>query len=201
MRFRLLPLSSALWLFAVPIVSAQLSSHPNQNRVAVTARLSSLTESDLKTLTVQAASGDPEAEFWLSLTYAQGRLVPQDFKLAKSWMLKASEQGYSPAQEKVGAFYGKGEPESERWLLRAAEQGDADALGPTQQDPSDSRGPCDVGLGRNDNRQGEPTRLLLRAGRPLGRWASQIAEPEIGFCRRVFSSNATGFLLYAAIKF
>ena len=127
MKLRLLLLSFALSLFAVPIVSAQLSSDPNQNRLAINARLSSLTQSDLKTLTVQAASGDPEAEFWLSLIYAEGRLVPQDFNLAKSWMLKAGEQGYIPAQEKVGAFYGRGEPESERWLLRTAEQGDADA--------------------------------------------------------------------------
>ena len=62
-------------------------------------------------------------------------------------------------------------------------------VGPTHQDPSDSRGLCGGVLGRNDNRQGEPTKLLLRAGRPLGRWASQIVEREIG-SRHLFSSNA-----------
>jgi len=50
--------------------------------------------------------------------------------------------------------------------------------GANRQDLADSRGLCGVVLGRNSTLQGEPARLLVRAGRPLGRWACRIVEPE-----------------------
>jgi len=51
-------------------------------------------------------------------------------------------------------------------------------VGANRQDLADSRGLCGVVLGRNSTLQGEPARLQVRAGRPLGRWACRIVEPE-----------------------
>jgi TPR repeat protein len=40
--------------------------------------------------------------------YYQGKGVPQDYAAAMSWYRKAAEQGYSPAQLKLGVLYDKG---------------------------------------------------------------------------------------------
>ena len=58
---------------------------------------------------------------------------PEDYTEAVKWFLKAAEQGYAAAQNKLGEmyFYGIGVPEDEaeavRWYRKAAEQGHAEA--------------------------------------------------------------------------
>lgn len=66
--------------------------------------------------------------------------------------------------------------------------------------PSDSRGLCGGVLGRNDNRQGDPTRLLLRAGRPLGRWACRIVERETRSRYRVLAHTLRGFAVCPTLR-
>jgi hypothetical protein len=84
----------------------------------------------------KAQSGDDEAQYLTALIYLEGRLVPNDFSAARSWMLKSAEQGYVPAQTRLGEMYLNGSghgganpdrADAERWLRLAATQGDADA--------------------------------------------------------------------------
>ncbi len=90
-----------------------------------------LTQSDFRALLSQAESGDREAQYRLAMVYASrdNKLVPKNDAAFREWMLKSAEQGYVPAQGRVGMMflatsdYGK----AEIWLRRAAEQGNAEA--------------------------------------------------------------------------
>ena len=50
-----------------------------------------------------------QAQFNLSIMYAQGQGVSQDFKEAARWIWKAADQGYSNAQFNLGVIYRDGE--------------------------------------------------------------------------------------------
>src|SRR2546425_11390193 len=102
MRLRALLPFFAFWFLAVFTLSAQHSPDPTQARLATVAHLGTLTQSDFKTLSAQAQSGDPEAQYWLALVYEQGRLVPKDSKQFESWVFKYAEQGYEPDEKIVG---------------------------------------------------------------------------------------------------
>src|SRR5437879_5651727 len=102
MRLRALLLFFAFWFLAVSTLSAQHSPDPTQARLAIVAHLAALTQSDFKTLSAQAQSGDPEAQYWLALVYEQGRLVPKDSTQFESWLFKSAEQGYARAEEIAG---------------------------------------------------------------------------------------------------
>lgn len=52
-----------------------------------------------------AAQGNARAQRLLALRYWRGRGVPQDFKLAASWMHSAAAQGLSLAQRDLADFY------------------------------------------------------------------------------------------------
>lgn len=113
-----------------PFVSstAQETPDPKQAELAVSARLKTMTQTDLKALTAKAQAGDMEAEYWVGLVYNEGRLVAKDEEEAARWLLKSAERGYAPAQRIYGLMYTHVNPSvGERWLLRAAEQGDAEA--------------------------------------------------------------------------
>ena len=78
-----------------------------------------------------AASGDPDAEFWLGALYDLGRGVPQSLDTASRLYGKAAQQGQANAQFNLGQMYetGQGVPAEYRWAAaaawyrRAAEQG------------------------------------------------------------------------------
>lgn len=79
-----------------------------------------------------ADSGTPLAQMMLGQLYANGSGVPKDFTLALSWMQKAAEQGFLPAQSVLANIYYSGGPDSKqdyaqaaRWAQKAAEQGNA----------------------------------------------------------------------------
>ena len=60
-------------------------------------------------------------------------------------------------------------------------------VGPTHQDPSDSRGLCGGVLGRNDTLLGVPAGLQGQVERALERWACRIVKPQIHSHHRVFN--------------
>ena len=87
-----------------------------------------------------ASAGSPEATYHLGELYEEGSLVEADAEEAFVYYQLAAAQNSSSAQKALSRFYkeGKGtapvhEGESLLWLLRAAHQGDADALKQVQQ--------------------------------------------------------------------
>jgi uncharacterized protein len=123
---RALPIFLVIFLL-VGVLPAQQNADP---RLAASAHLAALTQSDFVTLLSHAESGDPEAQYWVGQVYGEGRLVPMNYAVSRDWMLKSAEKGYAPAQEIVGMMYmgatgdyGK----ADMWLRRAAEQGNAEA--------------------------------------------------------------------------
>jgi TPR repeat protein len=87
-----------------------------------------MTQAEFKELTAKANTGDTEAQFWIGRAYEDGQLVPKDSDEAMQWFLKSAEQGYVPAQRMYGLASVSVNPAvGERWMLRAGEQGDAEA--------------------------------------------------------------------------
>ena len=78
-----------------------------------------------------AEQGDPKAQYFLGVMYANGQGVPQDYKKAMTWIGKAAVQGDAAAQYRLGLMYadGKGVPrnnqEAVKWIRKAADQGHA----------------------------------------------------------------------------
>jgi uncharacterized protein len=56
----------------------------------------------------RAQARDPVAEYQLSLLYANGRGVPQNYVLQAIWCHDAAEQGYAPAQLSLARLYDRG---------------------------------------------------------------------------------------------
>jgi hypothetical protein len=87
-----------------------------------------MTSADVSNLSARAETGEPEAAFWLALAYADGRLLPKDKARSATLMLQAAEKGYAPAEYRVGlSFYPENLPETEKWMLAAAQHGQPDA--------------------------------------------------------------------------
>jgi acyl carrier protein len=84
-----------------------------------------------KLWSIEAANGDPSAQYGLGVLYYSGDGVPQDYNAAAKWYRKAAEQGDAMAQHNLGSMYikGKGVPqdsqEAFKWFRLAAEQGEA----------------------------------------------------------------------------
>src|SRR5208337_4851335 len=82
--------------------------------------------SDLKR---EAEQGDAHSQVDLGLFYENGKGVPQDYKEAVKWYLKAAEQGNASGQNNLGLLYrnGKGVPqdykEAVKWYRKSAEEG------------------------------------------------------------------------------
>lgn len=49
-----------------------------------------------------AEGGDSDAQFWLGLAYRYGYVVRQDCREAVRWLLKAADQGDARAQAELG---------------------------------------------------------------------------------------------------
>ncbi|MCH8947903.1 MAG: sel1 repeat family protein, partial [Acidobacteria bacterium] len=71
---------------------------------------------------------DAAEQFRLGDRYFWGQGVPQDYKEAFKWWLRAAEHGHAQAQAQLGVLYanGQGVPqnyvEAAKWTRRAAEQ-------------------------------------------------------------------------------
>lgn len=78
-----------------------------------------------------ALQGDASAQNSLGIMYEKGLGVPQDSKLAVTWLLKAAKQGNAVAQFNLGFMYREGRGtkknlhKAQHWFHKAAEQGDA----------------------------------------------------------------------------
>lgn len=85
-------------------------------------------------LKTMANAGDGDAEYVLATQYAEGRVVPRDFKLAASWYQKAADQGIVPAQYRLASLYEKGlgvapdKAKAKSLYIRAAEAGNPRAM-------------------------------------------------------------------------
>jgi TPR repeat protein len=109
-------------------ISARQNVEPTQARLAIVSHMASLTQHDLESLSSEARSGNPEAQYWLAMVYQEGRLLPKDMSQFETWLVKSAEQGFVRSEATLGmALKEKDRPASERWLLRAAEQGDPEA--------------------------------------------------------------------------
>jgi hypothetical protein len=94
-----------------------------------------LTQEELKQVSSDAQSGDREAEYWLALIYHYGKLVAKNDEQFFGWLTKSAEQGYAPAQQLLQPNINKSDSmtldrdrvKSEMFLLRGAEQGNADS--------------------------------------------------------------------------
>ncbi|NEX21015.1 sel1 repeat family protein [Thiorhodococcus mannitoliphagus] len=84
-----------------------------------------------------AESGDAEAQYRVGMTIVQRsweRSEPFAMLDAITWIRKAADQNYIPAQRVLGALYEKGRgliqdyKLANEWYMRAAEQGDAHAM-------------------------------------------------------------------------
>ena len=73
-----------------------------------------------------AALGEAEAQYYLSLLYAEGDGVTQDSTTAYTWMLAAARQDYAEAQYSLSQMYSRGvgtqtsNEDALEWLERAA---------------------------------------------------------------------------------
>ena len=69
-----------------------------------------------------ADKGNAGAQYSLFISYHVGKIVPQDEKIAQSYLKKSAEQGYAKAQYELGLL-----THDNNWLLRSAEQGYSEA--------------------------------------------------------------------------
>jgi TPR repeat protein len=109
-------------------LASQQNVDPTQARLAISSHIAGLTHRDLESLSSQARSGNPKAQYWPATVYEEGRLAPKDMPQFENWVVKSAEQGFVRSQATLGIYLkNKGRSASERWLLRAAEQGDPEA--------------------------------------------------------------------------
>jgi Sel1 repeat len=133
---KVLPISAVLFLLVSAMRGQDHLPASTQARLATATRLEAMSLGDFTRAESEAQSGQREAQYLTSLVYGEGRLVPKNFAVARSWMLKSAEQGYVPAQGAMGEMYLIGirdngpipdYADADRWLRLAATQGDADA--------------------------------------------------------------------------
>jgi uncharacterized protein len=108
--------------------SACVAPNPDskQEGLAIWARLKLMSQSEFAELMARARSGDAAAQYQVGVAYGEGRHVPRDFDEAARWFLKSAEQGYPPAEGIYGmSLQQSSAAAAERWMLRAAEHGDA----------------------------------------------------------------------------
>jgi TPR repeat protein len=128
MRKLSLVLVTLLSFVAAIDLAAQQSPDPTQVRLNAKAYLDSLTPAAFIELLTQAQAGSAEAQYWMGLVYADGKLIPKDEQEAARWLQESAEQGDARARRTVGLMIFRNKPsEGERWLRRAGEQGDAEA--------------------------------------------------------------------------
>ena len=89
--------------------------------------------SELKTLKAKAAKGDAQAQFELAQMHLYGKGAKQDHAVAFKWCEQAAAKGLPAAQRVYGVMlrdgYGvdRNIAKGREWLVKAADQGDAEA--------------------------------------------------------------------------
>jgi len=130
----LLPSFAFLFLTAFALF-AQQNARPTSFRVQYAAQLVVLTEDEFKQVLSEAQSGDREVQYWLALIFHQGKFVARNDEQFFAWLTKSAEQGYAPAQQLLqpninrisSMTLDRDKVKSEMFLLRGAEQGNADS--------------------------------------------------------------------------
>jgi hypothetical protein len=88
-----------------------------------------LSAASLEQIRKLADEGNVEVQYKLGRMYEEGLGLPQDYKEAAKWYLKAAGKGNAQAQYKMGTMYtlGKGVAkdrlEAAKWFGKAAQQG------------------------------------------------------------------------------
>lgn len=83
---------------------------------------------------IEAAKGNPKAQFQLGVRYEHGRGVAKDAKLALEWFRKAADQGHADALNNLGAIYETGalvekdEKKAVEYFQQSAALGSANGL-------------------------------------------------------------------------
>jgi TPR repeat protein len=133
MRYLLIILTSLFLCFSTSAFSDDSNTAKNPGEDTNKSQVTSNVDPALKELTAKAEAGDRKAQYDLGLKYDHGEGVPQDYKEAAKWYLKAAQQGDVRAQYNMGDMYYHGEGVTQdygqamKWFLKAAEQDDGDA--------------------------------------------------------------------------
>jgi TPR repeat protein len=134
MKPRLLLSSFAFLFLATSVLLAQQNTSATPFRIQYAAQLVVLTEDEFKQVLSEAQSGDREAQYWLALISHQGKFVARNDEQFFAWLTKSAEQGYAPAQQLLQPSISpnlngieRDKVKSEMFLLRGAEQGNADS--------------------------------------------------------------------------
>ena len=123
--------------------------------------------------------------------YLHGQGVPQNYKEALRWFMKAAEQGNADAQLKTGYLYrqGQGVPQNNkealRWIMKAAEQGLADAQFNTGALLMEGR----EGVQRDLRTALKWVRLAAAQGHPNGKMAVLDIEGQLKSAVEVFAKS------------
>ena len=140
-----------------------------------------------KLFEVAAELGDAGAQTLFGLMYYDGIGTPQDYREAKSWLLKAVAQGYAGAQNALGNMYyfGQGVPQdykpAMKWYLMAAKQSDAraqSALGETLGDARKNAAQPDIDDHTVDHAR--RYRWVFNPNRDLRGETSTTKDPALG---------------------
>jgi tetratricopeptide (TPR) repeat protein len=127
MKARLLLLMSLVVLTCLCLFAQQ---NPNrdtkQEGLAICAHLKLMSQREFQELIAKGQSGDAAAQYQVGLAYKMGMHVSRDDNEATRWFLKSAEQDYPPAEGAYGLWIKESNRAvGERWMLRAAEHGDA----------------------------------------------------------------------------
>jgi hypothetical protein len=113
-------------LVAVTPLAAQNPTNATRAFSETSTRLKTFTLSDIRTISQNAEAGDAEAQYWIGQIYENGRLVKKDDELARKWTLRSTERNFGAAEHAMIRW--EDDPmKREKWLRRAAEDGEADA--------------------------------------------------------------------------
>src|SRR5580658_9615033 len=63
---------------------------------------------DYKRVRAFAEQGNAAGQYWLAIMYYVASGAPKDDAQAVAWFGKAADQGYAPAQDKLGFMYASG---------------------------------------------------------------------------------------------
>jgi len=95
----------ALVLFSFSLTAQESLPATYLQKLATVDRLLKLTPADLAELKSRAQSGEPQAQYQLAIVYGAGRVTPRNKGESQRWMLKSAEQGYVPAETGMGETY------------------------------------------------------------------------------------------------
>ncbi|MES9844769.1 MAG: SPOR domain-containing protein [Candidatus Sedimenticola sp. PURPLELP] len=105
----------------------------NEARTGYTAYLQGDYEAAAKQWTSRAEQGDPQAQFYLSMLYLNGKGVTTNNRAGMEWLGKAAQAGHAAAQLNLGNHHFQGRHvkqdylQAAEWWEKSAEQGTSQA--------------------------------------------------------------------------